>query len=95
MLVQEKKNSEKKKKEIVKGKKISFPFFSLWRHSTYSRSRVKEKKTRIFPIVGVSVCLFLGNHSLKPTTMSLESYYSTKLLYEHSTMQLDKNKTKF
>lgn len=26
--------------------------------------------------------------------MSLESYYSTKLLYEHSNMQLDKNKTK-
>ena len=57
----------------------------------------KEKNTiNIFYSLGFSV-LFpcFGNHSLKSITMSLESYYSTKLLYEHSNMQLDKNKTKF
>ena len=71
-------------------------FFLDTIHYSESGSIKKKNTMNIF----YSLCfraLFpcFGNHSLKSITMSLESYYSAKLFYEHSNMQLDKNKTNF
>lgn len=77
-------------------RKEDFFFYLDTTHDSESRAVKKKKYTvNIVYSLGFSV-LFLcsGNHSSKSITVSLESYYSTKLLYEHSNMWLDKNKTK-
>ena len=71
-----------------------FFFFFDTIHYSVSRATKKKNTMNIFYSLGfraLSPCF--GNHSLKSITMSLESYYSAKLFYEHSNMQLDKNKT--
>lgn len=61
--------------------------------TTIQKKYIKKKKRNcIIPMLdglGFNVFFCFGNHSLKSITVSLGSYYYIKLLYEHSTMQLD------